>query len=413
MSRRYLVYIAISLGMLFPVAAQANTRYYRGVLADQLSVESDHWAVWTWNTASAGEVRRLGLEPDDVANAFAGECQLPDDPTRPVHGRIVGLKSGRWIAFLDLNRDGKFSPEEGAPMMPLPDGSSARAVARFRLLLPSGPYREMPVLVALPSSHLSVPSSEPGTQRVLIGTDTYVEGHAQLPFGPVLMRFSYDVTMPDAPGGPSDVARTREWMDLNFDGRIDTTPGSPEIGGHRSEAPVFHVKDMHVKNLYVQTTQIDFETRTFTLKTVTAKSAPRIAMAVGDRLPDFEFRDFADKKRKLADVKGEYRLLNFWTTWCRPCIEELPALKSIYDRYHQHGFEILAMNGDSDPEKAQSIVSRFDIRWPQAKLDQQMLETRFQITAWPTKVLIDRHGKVVALLRGDKELDETLQRLLQ
>lgn len=386
-------------------AHAAETRYFRGELSDQLSVQPDRWSAWTWHVASPDEIRRLGLRPEEVEHAFAGECKLPDDPKRPVHGRIVQLKDSRWFAYLDVNRDGTFGPEEGAPLEVLPPGSTAAAQARIMLPLKQGAYREMPILVALPSAHYAAPPSAPGTQRVLIGSDPFISGYAQLPFGRVLLHFAYDL-MRQQP--TLDVARTQQWMDLNLDGAINTVPGSPEVGNTFGAAPVFHVKDF-----YLETTRIDPETRTFTMKTVPSNAYRRIAMGLGDRLPDFEFRNFSDKKRRLSDVKGKYRLLNFWATSCGPCVEQIPGLKAAYDRYHSHGFEILGMNGDEATERPENMMDQFDIHWPQAKLDAEMIQKRFQISTWPTNVLIDRHGRVVALLNSDGELDATLQRLLE
>ncbi len=408
MSRSYLALGALpALCTFLVLTAHADARYFRGELADRLSVERGHWKTFIWHSASIDEVRRLGLQPEHVARAFAGECMLPDDPKRPVHGRLVELKDGRSFAYLDVNRDGSFGPDEGAPLEVLPPGSSASAEARLLLPLRGGAYQEMPILVALPSASFGGAPSPPGTRRVLIGADPFIAGYAQLPFGRVLMHFSYDLVH-DSAQPPLNAASTQEAMDLNRDGAIDTTPGSPELGYTHGSAPVFRLKDY-----YLQTTRIDLETRTFTMKTVPSSDYHRISMAVGDKVPDFEYRNFSEKKRHLSNVKGKLRLLNFWTAWCNSCVADLPGLKATYDRYHDQGFEILGMNGDDDTEKAEDIVDKLDIHWPQAKLDREMIETRFQISSWPTNVLVDRHGKVVALLDGVGDLDATLQRLLQ
>ena len=380
--------------------AAAPVRYYRGTLDDRLQVDAAQWSTWTWHPAIAAEVERLGLTPADIQTAYAGECLLPDEPQHPIAGRLVTLRDGTRIAWLDLNRDGAFTADERATLV-RDAGNVGTWTAQFSHALAHGAYTQLPVL-------LRVHAEAAGpTQTVLIAASPVVEGHIQLPSGPVLMRFSYDAAQ-----GRIDVAHAAEWMDVNRDGRIEDLPASPERGYTHDAAPIFRIGD-----LYLQATRFAPETRTFTMRTVPADSYHRVEMAVGDKLPDFAFRDAAGHKGKLSDLKGDERLLFFWTSQCRACLDELPILKAAYDRYYERGLEILSLSGDPDPHHAAEVLQQAGAEWPQAQMDQQMLEQRFQISTWPTMVLIDRGGKVVSIsqppyaLEG-KALDKTLAALL-
>ena len=394
-----------------PLLASATVRYLRGMLEDHLQVDDAHLQVWTWQAATPDELHRLGLRKQDVVEAFAGECMLPDDRQRAVHGRLVAFKDGHRTAYLDLNRDGRFDPEESSLVTQAPPGSFPGsffgAEAHFELPLAKGAYRQMPVLLALPHAQ-GTPAAPPGAQEVLLSGDPFVEGHLMTPSGPVLMRFAYDPAR-----GSLKAADAQEWMDLNRDGMIDRTAASPERGSSAEKPPIFRLK-----NLYLRTTVLDAETRTFTMKTVPSSEYRRIEMGVGDKLPDFTFRDLAGKKRRLSDVKGTYRLLDFWASWCAPCVADLTEQKAAYERYHDKGFEILGMNGDAETEKPAQLLQKLDIHWPQARLDKEMVEKRFQIGEWPTEVLIDRHGRVVSISQPDhlplygKNLETTLATLL-
>lgn len=138
-----------------------------------------------------------------------------------------------------------------------------------------------------------------------------------------------------------------------------------------------------------------------------------------DQVPDFDFTDFSGKKRKFSEFKGKVVLIDFWATWCGPCLADIPKLKKLYEKYNSEGFEILAMNaetiGDEDPDpafakeaakRARQIVTTRGAVWTQADAATSLpvAVNTFGVKVLPTKVLIGRDGKVIAVLR---EKDDT------
>jgi thiol-disulfide isomerase/thioredoxin len=143
---------------------------------------------------------------------------------------------------------------------------------------------------------------------------------------------------------------------------------------------------------------------------------------------DFTFVDFNGKARRFSEFRGKFVLLDFWATWCKPCLADIPHLKGLYEKYRDKGFEIIGMDSETlspdeeaDPEfaretqeRASNIVNTRGASWTHATSETAVpvAVKVFKVESLPTKVLIDREGKVVARIKEGRELDEILARLL-
>lgn len=100
----------------------------------------------------------------------------------------------------------------------------------------------------------------------------------------------------------------------------------------------------------------------------------------------------------LQNYRGRLTLVVFWSTWCKPCTEELPQLKALYGEYRARGFEIVGINLDSQPELIQPFVRQQEIPWPSI-FQPGGLESpharQFGIISLPTMLLVDKSGKVI------------------
>ena len=150
--------------------------------------------------------------------------------------------------------------------------------------------------------------------------------------------------------------------------------------------------------------------------------------AAGATVADFEFIDFTGKTRRFSEFRGRVVLLDFWASWCSPCLADIPQLKSVFQKYHAQGFEIIGMDSetlgqkDIDAEfakdsqlKAREIVGARGVSWTQATAESSLpvAISSFGIESLPAKILIDRNGKIVARIKDVANLDELLPSLLK
>jgi len=155
----------------------------------------------------------------------------------------------------------------------------------------------------------------------------------------------------------------------------------------------------------------------------------KAGLAVGASVPEFSFTDFNGKPRKFSEFSGHYVLVDFWATWCKPCLADIPHLKELYAKYRDKGFEIIGMDsetlgqdeGDNDPEfakerdeRARQIVATRGAVWTHATAATAVpvAEKIFGVKTLPTKILIDSQGKIVARVDEGTELDQLLAKLL-
>ena len=121
-----------------------------------------------------------------------------------------------------------------------------------------------------------------------------------------------------------------------------------------------------------------------------------------------------------SDYKGKVVLVDYWATWCRPCIEAMPMLKRYYELYHDKGFEIVGVSVDEDLEALQAFLKRAELPWPslfsrdeKAAGGNHPMAVYYGVMKYPTTILVDQKGKVVELDVHGARLGRLLAKLLE
>lgn len=125
-------------------------------------------------------------------------------------------------------------------------------------------------------------------------------------------------------------------------------------------------------------------------------------VAPGDVAPLFRLpRADGAGQVALADLRERVVLVDFWATWCKPCVESMPAMERVYKRFHDQGFEVLSVNteGRDAAARAVAFARRHQLTFP-VVLDDGVVAEAYKVTTIPHMVLVDRYGVVRDVHRG-------------
>jgi peroxiredoxin len=140
-------------------------------------------------------------------------------------------------------------------------------------------------------------------------------------------------------------------------------------------------------------------------RTVTATGAEAAALT-SDVAPNFRLQTLDGQTVSLSDFKGKVVLINFWATWCPPCVRETPRLVRVAETYKNQGLVMLGINTtfQDDPVKVRQFARGQGISYPVLLDPEGAASEKYSSRLMPTTYLIDRNGKIVHTKVG--EVDE-------
>ena len=136
---------------------------------------------------------------------------------------------------------------------------------------------------------------------------------------------------------------------------------------------------------------------------------------IGDPAPDFTLQD-SDRTVTLNQFRGQVVLLNFWATWCPPCVEEMPSLISLQERTSSRGVVVLGVSIDVDEDAYHRFLKQRNVNFLTVRDPEQKVAGLYGTAGWPETYIIDRQGvlrrKVVGPIDWNSpEMMEFLRRL--
>lgn len=139
-------------------------------------------------------------------------------------------------------------------------------------------------------------------------------------------------------------------------------------------------------------------------------------VAIGSVAPEIELPNPDGKNIALSSLRGKVVLIDFWASWCGPCIREAPNLVAAYEKYKDKGFEIFGVSLDAEKESWVNAIEKFKLDWihvSDLKYWQSMSVDLYGFSGIPHTVLIDKEGVVIAKnLRGDA-LEQKLSEIFE
>ncbi|MDH2916824.1 MAG: TlpA disulfide reductase family protein [Gallionella sp.] len=114
----------------------------------------------------------------------------------------------------------------------------------------------------------------------------------------------------------------------------------------------------------------------------------------------FEFKDMQGNVQRLNDYRGKWVLVNFWATWCPPCLEEVPDLVELHEAHKKTDLVVIGVALDSTEKSVKAFVTKRKVTYPIVLGDYDMAEQVGQIEVLPTSYLYNPQGELVSYQEG-------------
>jgi thiol-disulfide isomerase/thioredoxin len=145
---------------------------------------------------------------------------------------------------------------------------------------------------------------------------------------------------------------------------------------------------------------------------LSAGAADSLRPWTGGATPPLALKTLAGDHVDLARLRGRVVLVNFWATWCAPCVEEMPALARLRQRLAPRGFEVIAVNQGEMPQRVNAFVSRTGLDLPILMDRDKEAARAWRVRALPTTFLVDAGGRIRFHAEGEIDTGEALESLI-
>jgi thiol-disulfide isomerase/thioredoxin len=115
---------------------------------------------------------------------------------------------------------------------------------------------------------------------------------------------------------------------------------------------------------------------------------------IGQKAPEFTLPDFEGRPVSLSHYQGKVVVIDFWASWCAPCVAELPVFQDLHERYREKGFEVLGVNLSDENPDVSGFLKQKNIHYTNLVGNDKIQELYGPISGFPTTFIIDRGGTI-------------------
>jgi peroxiredoxin len=135
------------------------------------------------------------------------------------------------------------------------------------------------------------------------------------------------------------------------------------------------------------------------------------------KAPEFSLKDLSGRSVVFSSFRGKVVLLNFWATWCPPCLAEMPSFRKIYGEMKSRGLEVIAVSTDRSVNDARGFADKKGLDFTILMDEGRLVTKLYKVFSLPTTFLIDRNGVIVEKFFGeydwaDQEMRKKIEKLL-
>lgn len=138
------------------------------------------------------------------------------------------------------------------------------------------------------------------------------------------------------------------------------------------------------------------------------------------QISDFQLESLDKQRLSIADLKGsELTIVDFWASWCKPCVSAIPKINSIYSDFSEKGVAVVGVNvdGPRNQAKVKPMAKSLGVKYPILLDPDQELVSEYNVTVFPTLIVLNKKGKQVFVHEGfnpgdEKKIKEELAALL-
>jgi peroxiredoxin len=135
-----------------------------------------------------------------------------------------------------------------------------------------------------------------------------------------------------------------------------------------------------------------------------------------NQAPDFSLKDLSGRPVTLSSLRGKVVLLNFWATWCPPCISEMPVFNKLYREMRGRGLEVVAISADRSESYLRDYISKHSLDYKVLYDESRTVTKQYKVFSMPTTFLIDKQGVIMEKFYGeydwtDQEIKKKIEKL--